>query len=101
MISRIISDTFANPITFPTTISSRVVGLVTTVYITRFSISRGKFVHASITADTDVECYVMDLEDFESLAHSHPGIKIKLLENLCLGLCRKLRKANRELGMLD
>jgi len=35
------------------------------------------------------------------MGQSKPGIKIKLLENLSLGLCRKLRKANREMMVLD
>jgi glutaminase len=56
---------------------------------------------ATIVADTDVECDLMDLEEFESLGKSHPSIKIKLLENLSLGLCRKLRKVNRDISVFD
>jgi glutaminase len=56
---------------------------------------------ATIAADTEVECDVMDLAEFESLGDSHPGIKIKLLENLCLGLCSKLRKVNRDMSVFD
>ena len=56
---------------------------------------------ATIVADTDVECDVMDLEEFEKLGNSHPAIKIKLLENLSLGLCRKLRKVNRDISVFD
>jgi glutaminase len=56
---------------------------------------------ANIVADTDVECDIMELDDFEKLGRSHPGIKIKLLENLCLGLCHKLRKVNRDISVFD
>jgi glutaminase len=56
---------------------------------------------AMIVADTAVECAVLTREDFDRLGTTHPGVKIKLLENLCLDLCGKLRKANRELQLLD
>jgi glutaminase len=54
---------------------------------------------AMIVADADVECDMLALEDFDRLDHSDPAIKIKLLNNLCLDLCHKLRKANRELNV--
>ena len=56
---------------------------------------------AMVIVDTEVECDLLGLEDFEEFGRSAPGIKIKLLENLSLGLCRKLRKANRELNVFD
>jgi glutaminase len=56
---------------------------------------------ANIIADTDVECHMLTLEDFQRLGKSHPEIKIKLLERLALDLCGKLRKANRELSVFD
>ncbi len=56
---------------------------------------------AMIVADSEVECHLLKLEDFERLGQTHPNIKIRLLENLSLGLCRKLRKANRELSVFD
>jgi glutaminase len=56
---------------------------------------------ATIVADTDVECDVMDREDFDKLGVSHPAIKIRLLENLSLGLCSKLRKVNRDISVFD
>jgi hypothetical protein len=43
----------------------------------------------------------MSLEDFEQLGTTHPGIKIKLLENLCLCLSRRLRTVNRKLAVFD
>jgi glutaminase len=56
---------------------------------------------AIIVADTDVECDVLSLENFDRLGVSHPSPKIKLLKNLNLSLCRRLRKANRELSLFD
>jgi len=56
---------------------------------------------AMIQADTQVECDLLGLEDLTHLGETHPAIKIKLLHNLSLGLCRKLRKANREIGILE
>ncbi len=56
---------------------------------------------AMIVADSDVECDLLSLEDFERLSEAHPRIKIKLLENLGLGLTRKLRKANRQLSVFE
>jgi glutaminase len=54
-----------------------------------------------VTADTEVECDLLRVEDFERLGVGHPGIKIKLLRNLAVGLSRKLRKANREISVFD
>jgi glutaminase len=56
---------------------------------------------ARISADTEAICDLLSLKDFESLSKQHPEIKIKLLENLSLGLCRKLRKANRERSVFE
>ena len=56
---------------------------------------------AMIVADTDVECDVLSLENFERLGVCHPSPKIKLLKNLTLSLSRRLRKANRELSLFD
>jgi glutaminase len=56
---------------------------------------------ADIVADTDVECHLLALEDFQALGKTHPAIKIKLLERLCLDLTGKLRKANRELNVFE
>jgi glutaminase len=55
---------------------------------------------AVVVADTDVECDLLTVEDFQCLIDSHPRIKIALLRNISLSLCRKLRKANRELSAL-
>jgi len=56
---------------------------------------------AMIRADTEVECAMLLLEDFDRLDQQHPRIKIQLLHNLSVALCGKLRKANRELSVFD
>ncbi|HTL71973.1 MAG TPA: glutaminase A [bacterium] len=56
---------------------------------------------ANIVADTDVECDLITLEDFQTLGKNHPAIKIKMLQMLCLDLTGKLRKANRELSVFE
>ncbi|MBI3416673.1 MAG: glutaminase A [Verrucomicrobia bacterium] len=56
---------------------------------------------ATITADTEAECDVLRLDDFDRLDQTHPALKLKLWRNLCLDLCGKLRKANRELSVFD
>ena len=55
---------------------------------------------ASITADTPVSCDLLSVPRLTALGVTHPKIKIRLLENLSLELCRKLRKANREIALL-
>jgi glutaminase len=52
---------------------------------------------ADIVADTEVECDLLNLGDFQSVGAAHPSIKIKLLENLCLSLSDRLRKSRRDL----
>jgi glutaminase len=56
---------------------------------------------AMIVADTEVSCDELSVADFEALGTTHPRIKIKLLENIALGLSRKLRKANRQLSVVE
>jgi glutaminase len=55
---------------------------------------------ATIIADTPVACDLLSLSRLNELGATHPEIKIRVLENLSLDLCRKLRKANREIGLL-
>ena len=55
---------------------------------------------ATIIADTPVSCDLLSLARLTALGVTHPKIKIRLLENLSLDLCRKLRKANREIAQL-
>ena len=55
---------------------------------------------ANVVADGPVACDLLSLPKLIAIGLSHPRIKIKLLENLSLGLCAKLRKANREIALL-
>jgi glutaminase len=61
----------------------------------------GKPRSAMVIADREVECLLLGLEDFDRLTETQPVIKMKLLQNLCLDLSGKLRKANRELQVFD
>ena len=56
---------------------------------------------ATILADMEVECEMLSLERFEELQRSAPRICIQLLTNLGRSLSQKLRKANRELAVLE
>jgi glutaminase len=56
---------------------------------------------AEVSADTEVECDLLKLEDFELLGENHPRIKLVLLGNLALRLSRNLRKRNLEFGIFD
>lgn len=55
---------------------------------------------ATIVADTDVTCGLLTIASLEKISEQHPRIMIKLMENLSLSLCQKLRKANREISFL-
>ncbi len=56
---------------------------------------------ANIVADSEVECDLLAMEDFQALGKTHPEIKIKMFGKLCLNLTGKLRKANRELSVFE
>jgi glutaminase len=55
---------------------------------------------ARVAADTDLECYVLPLEELEKLAAEQPQLMIHLLHNLALLLAQRLRKANAEIRAL-
>jgi len=55
---------------------------------------------AEVTALGVVECRVLTRDAFAQLDREAPAIKIRLLENLALGLTGMLRQANRELAVL-
>jgi CRP-like cAMP-binding protein len=55
---------------------------------------------ANVTALGSVECCVLTRDAFERLHQEAPAIKIRLLENLALGMTEMLRQANRELSAL-
>ncbi len=56
---------------------------------------------ATIQADSKVVCDVLSLDSYERLTDTHPALKIKLLRNLSLCLCRRLRTTNRKLSVFD
>lgn len=56
---------------------------------------------ADVVAETDVDCHLLAVEDFQAVGQAQPVVKIKLLERLCLDLTAKLRKANRELSVFE
>jgi CRP-like cAMP-binding protein len=55
---------------------------------------------ANVTALGTVECLVLTRKTFMQLDREAPAIKIRLQENLALGLTGMLRQANRELAAL-
>jgi glutaminase len=56
---------------------------------------------AHVTADTEVECDLLEMKDFERLGQSHPRIKLVLMRNLALRLALNLRKRNQEFSIFD
>jgi glutaminase len=56
---------------------------------------------AVVRAETEVECHLLERDDFEALEQTHPHIKVALLRNMALSLARLLRKATREVGVFD
>ena len=56
---------------------------------------------ATVTADEELVCYVLDDTCFRALTREHPSIAIKLLTNLSRELSRRLRKANAIISQLE
>jgi MFS superfamily sulfate permease-like transporter len=56
---------------------------------------------ATVTADEELVCYVLDDARFRALTSEHPAIAIKLLANLSRELSRRLRKANAMISQLE
>jgi sulfate permease, SulP family len=56
---------------------------------------------ASVQADEELVCYVLEQDVFQQLAGSHPGIALALLRNLGRELSNRLRRANRVIYQLD
>jgi glutaminase len=54
----------------------------------------------TIVADAHTACDLLSVPKLMAIGLTHPKIKIRLLENIGLGLCSKLRKANRETSLL-
>lgn len=55
---------------------------------------------ASVYADTEVRCRILEASDLERIAAREPWLKITLLENLAGGLAHRLRGANRWISAL-
>ena len=56
---------------------------------------------ASVQADEELVCYVLEHEVFHQLIESHPGIAVTLLRNLGRELSNRLRRANRVIYQMD
>ena len=56
---------------------------------------------AAITADTDVECDLLKVDEFERLTQTHPRITIVMFKNLALCIADGLRKATRAVSAFD
>jgi MFS superfamily sulfate permease-like transporter len=56
---------------------------------------------ATVTADEELVCYVLDEARFGALTREHPSIAITLLTNLSRELSRRLRKANAMISQLE
>ena len=56
---------------------------------------------ATVTADEELVCYVLDDARFRALTDEHPSIAIRLLANLSRELSRRLRKANAMISQLE
>ena len=55
---------------------------------------------ASVYADTDVSCRVLDAQDFARLAEAVPELRITVLQNLATDMAERLRGANRWIAAL-
>ena len=60
----------------------------------------GKMRSASVYADTEVRCRVLDADDVDRLSEADPALKIALLENLAKDLAVKLRRATQWIAAL-
>lgn len=56
---------------------------------------------ATVTADEELVCYVLDDARFRALTREHPAIAVTLLANLSRELSRRLRKANAMIALLE
>jgi hypothetical protein len=56
---------------------------------------------ATVTADEELVCYVLDEARFHALTREHPSIAVTLLTNLSRELSRRLRKANAMISQLE
>jgi glutaminase len=62
-------------------------------------IDRGKRT-ADVQADTAVECLVLSVDALARLGDTHPGVKMKILENLLRQVSRTVSRLNQEVAAL-
>ncbi|TCJ11800.1 glutaminase A [Parasulfuritortus cantonensis] len=55
---------------------------------------------ASVLADTEVKCWILDTENLDRVAAEAPQLKIALLENLARDMASKLRRATQWISAL-
>ncbi len=56
---------------------------------------------ATVTAETDVDCDLLKIQDFKQLGESHPRIALIMMRNLALVLSRNLKKRNQEFSVFN
>jgi len=56
---------------------------------------------ATVTADSELVCYILTGEEFTSLSENAPALAIKLLANLARRMSLRLRDANRTIQQLE
>jgi sulfate permease, SulP family len=56
---------------------------------------------ATVTADSELVCYILTGEQFTSLSEQAPALAIKLLANLARRMSHRLRDANRTIQQLE
>lgn len=56
---------------------------------------------ATVTADTEVECDLLHIADFQRLGESHPHIIQVMMRNFAVGLSRNLKKRNQEFSVFN
>ena len=54
---------------------------------------------ATVQADTDIECDVLEAASFDALTNLHPLLAIKLLRNIAIEFSHTLRRNNRALRL--
>ncbi|WP_035615977.1 glutaminase A [Haloferula sp. BvORR071] len=55
---------------------------------------------ADVVATAGVECRIITRALFEEIGHAHPALKAKILNEIALQLCDRLRQANIEISAL-
>jgi len=56
---------------------------------------------ATLVAEDDVECAVLERSEFERLQQSHPAIHVRILRNIAASIAAKLRLADMHLEVLS